>query len=172
MNYCEIKPVDIANGTGVRVSLFVSGCTHHCKGCFNAVTWDFNYGNMFTSEVENNIIELLKPNFIEGLTLLGGEPFEPQNQVVLVKFLNDFDFVCDSFMASSTLSTFQLVSLGIYDTSFAKYVDAYAVLHIQIIAVIITKNTLDFITLFIISLPYQNYNITPYTSAIIKKTYN
>ena len=87
MNYCEIKPVDIANGTGVRVSLFVSGCTHHCKGCFNAVTWDFNYGNMFTSEVENNIIELLKPNFIEGLTLLGGEPFEPQNQVVLVKFL-------------------------------------------------------------------------------------
>ena len=87
MNYCEIKPTDIANGTGVRVSLFVSGCTHHCKGCFNAVTWDFNYGEKFTEEVENKLIELLKPNYIEGLTLLGGEPFEPQNQIVLVTFL-------------------------------------------------------------------------------------
>lgn len=89
MNYGEIKPTDIANGTGVRVSLFVSGCTHHCKGCFNAVTWDFNYGKPFTSETKKYIIDLLKPDYIEGLTLLGGEPFEPQNQVELIKLLKE-----------------------------------------------------------------------------------
>ena len=89
MNYCEIKPTDIANGTGVRVSLFVSGCTHHCKGCFNAVTWDFNYGQPFTEQTQQSIIEMLKPHYIEGLTLLGGEPFEPQNQVELLKLLKE-----------------------------------------------------------------------------------
>lgn len=80
MNYAEIKKTDIANGTGVRVSLFVSGCTHHCKGCFNEETWDFNYGRPFTQEVLNEIIQALKPSYIAGLTLIGGEPFEPSNQ--------------------------------------------------------------------------------------------
>lgn len=87
MNYCEIKNCDIANGLGVRVSLFVSGCTHHCKGCFNEDTWDFNYGKPFTKEIEDQIIEYLKPDYIQGLSLLGGEPFEKANQRVLLPFL-------------------------------------------------------------------------------------
>ena len=87
MNYGEIKNCDIANGLGVRVSLFVSGCTHHCKGCFNEDTWDFNYGKPFTKEIEDQIIEYLKPDYIQGLSLLGGEPFEKANQRVLLPFL-------------------------------------------------------------------------------------
>ena len=87
MNYANIKTYSIENGTGVRVSLFVSGCTHHCKGCFNEEAWDFNYGKPFTSEVEDRILESLKPSYIAGLTLLGGEPFEPANQRALVPFL-------------------------------------------------------------------------------------
>lgn len=87
MNYAEIKNCDIANGEGVRVSLFVSGCTHHCKGCFNPMTWDFDYGKPFTEEIENSIMKMLEPVYIDGLTLLGGEPMEPDNQKVLVKFL-------------------------------------------------------------------------------------
>lgn len=87
MNYAEIKKTDIANGTGVRVSLFVSGCTHHCEGCFNAVAWDFHYGKEFTEQTEEELIQALKPGFIAGLTLLGGEPFEPENQRRLVPFL-------------------------------------------------------------------------------------
>ena len=87
MHYGNIKPVDIANGEGIRVSLFVSGCTHHCKNCFNPETWDFNYGNNFTKEVEDQIIKYLEADFIKGLTLLGGEPMEPQNQKALLPFL-------------------------------------------------------------------------------------
>ncbi len=87
MNYGEIKNYDIANGEGVRVSLFVSGCTHRCKGCFNSDTWDFSYGSPYTSETENNIINMLRPNYINGLSLLGGEPMEPENQRILVKLL-------------------------------------------------------------------------------------
>lgn len=87
MNYGEIKKCDIANGEGVRVSLFVSGCTHHCKGCFNAETWDFNFGKPFSGEVEDEIIEALKPGYIVGLTLLGGEPMEPVNQAALLPFV-------------------------------------------------------------------------------------
>lgn len=87
MNYGEIKNYDIANGEGVRVSLFVSGCTHHCKNCFNPETWSFEYGKPFTKETEDYIIECLSPDYIDGLSLLGGEPFEPQNQEVLLPFL-------------------------------------------------------------------------------------
>ena len=87
MNYGEIKSFDIANGEGVRVSLFVSGCTHHCKNCFNKETWDFNFGKPFTKEVEDSIIEMLSSDYIDGFSLLGGEPFEPQNQRVLTPFL-------------------------------------------------------------------------------------
>lgn len=87
MNFGEIKKCDIANGEGVRVSLFVSGCTHHCKGCFNAQTWDFNFGEPFTEEVENSLLEDLAPSYVVGLTLLGGEPMEPENQRALVPFL-------------------------------------------------------------------------------------
>ena len=89
MNYGEIKKTDIANGEGVRVSLFVSGCTHHCKGCFNAETWDFNFGREFTDEVLSEVIDALRPDYIMGLSLLGGEPFEPQNQRVLVGLLRE-----------------------------------------------------------------------------------
>lgn len=87
MNYCSIKKCDIANGIGVRVTLFVSGCTHHCKGCFQPETWDFAYGDAFTAETENEILDAMAPDYINGLTLLGGEPFEPENQRVLVEFL-------------------------------------------------------------------------------------
>lgn len=87
MNFGNIKECDIADGPGVRVSLFVSGCRHHCKGCFNADTWDFNYGSVYTKETEDEIIRLLEPDYIQGLTLLGGEPFEPENQRELVKLL-------------------------------------------------------------------------------------
>lgn len=80
MNYAEIKYCDIANGIGVRTSLFVSGCTRHCKNCFNEKTWDFNYGELYTKDIEDAIVESLKPDYIDGLTILGGEPFEPANQ--------------------------------------------------------------------------------------------
>lgn len=87
MNYAEIKNCDIANGPGVRISLFVSGCTHHCKGCFNEVAWDFDYGTPFTQATIDKIIEMMRPSYIRGLTLLGGEPFEPQNQGPIVELL-------------------------------------------------------------------------------------
>ena len=87
MNYATIKNCDIANGPGVRVSLFVSGCTHHCKGCFNAEAWDFSYGQPFTQQTIDEILGLLAPEHIRGLTLLGGEPFEPQNQGPIVELL-------------------------------------------------------------------------------------
>jgi len=87
MNYAEIKNCDIANGIGVRVSLFVSGCTHHCKGCFNEVAWDFDYGTPFTQETIDKILDMMRPSYIRGLTLLGGEPFEPQNQGPIVELL-------------------------------------------------------------------------------------
>ena len=87
MNYAEIKNFDIANGLGVRVSLFVSGCTHHCKNCFNQMTWDFKYGKEFNQEVEDLIIDYLKPEHITGLSLLGGEPMEPSNQRALLPFI-------------------------------------------------------------------------------------
>jgi len=87
MNYAEIKNCDIANGLGVRVSLFVSGCTHHCKNCFNQMTWDFHYGKVFDESVEQRILDYLKPNHITGLTLLGGEPMEPANQRALLPFV-------------------------------------------------------------------------------------
>ena len=87
MNYANIKNCDIADGPGVRISLFVSGCRHHCKGCFNAETWDFNFGQPYTEETEAEILKLLAPHYIQGFTLLGGEPFEPENQVELVHLL-------------------------------------------------------------------------------------
>lgn len=90
MNYANIKTCDIANGPGVRTSLFVSGCTHHCPDCFNAVAWDFGYGEPFTDEVERRIIDSVRPAYITGLTLLGGEPMEPANQRGLLPFLRCF----------------------------------------------------------------------------------
>ena len=87
MNYAEIKNCDIANGPGVRVSLFVSGCTHRCPGCFNEIAWDFGYGKTFNQETIDYILKLLKPSHIRGLTLLGGEPFEPKNQGDIVELL-------------------------------------------------------------------------------------
>jgi len=87
MNYGQIIKNDVANGIGCRTSLFVSGCTHHCKGCFNEMTWDFNYGYAFDKNVEDEIIESMKPAYINGLTILGGEPMEVSNQKVLRPFI-------------------------------------------------------------------------------------
>lgn len=87
MYYGNIKKHDIADGPGVRVSLFVSGCRHHCKGCFNSETWSFTYGQPYTEDTEKEIMEALRPDYIAGLTVLGGEPFEPENQREVVKLL-------------------------------------------------------------------------------------
>lgn len=87
MNYGAIKTHDVADGEGVRVTLFVSGCRHHCKGCFQPETWNFDYGQLYTEETESYIISKLAPKHISGLTLLGGEPFEPENQRELVGLL-------------------------------------------------------------------------------------
>lgn len=87
MYYGEIKNCDIANGIGVRVSLFVSGCTNHCEHCFQPETWDFHYGQPFTAETQETLLQLLTPAYINGLSLLGGEPFEPGNQRELLPFL-------------------------------------------------------------------------------------
>ena len=87
MNYANIKWYDVANGPGVRVSLFVSGCRNHCKNCFNPETWDFDYGQPFTEEVEDKILKALEPDYIKGFTLLGGDPFEPENCAALVPFM-------------------------------------------------------------------------------------
>ncbi len=89
MNYSEIKNCDIANGPGVRVSLFVSGCTHHCEGCFNEVTWDFGYGKPFDESVQERILAYLEPGYIAGLTLLGGEPLEYVNWRGLLPMLKE-----------------------------------------------------------------------------------
>lgn len=89
MNYATIKPTDVANGPGVRVSLFVSGCTHHCKDCFNEEAWDFSYGEPFTRKVQEQIFEMLDHSYITGLTLLGGEPMDPRNQEALLPFVKE-----------------------------------------------------------------------------------
>lgn len=96
MNYARIIDDDIANGEGVRVTLFVSGCTNHCENCFQPQTWDFGYGEEFTEETENSIIRMLSLPYIEGLTLLGGEPFEPSNQRRLVQLLRHVKTECPS----------------------------------------------------------------------------
>lgn len=100
MRYAGLRKCDIANGEGVRVSLFVSGCTHRCKGCFNEEAQDFGYGLPFTREVEEEVLAALEPAYIEGLTLLGGEPMEPENQRAIVPFLRRFR---EKFGASKNL---------------------------------------------------------------------
>ncbi len=87
MNYAKIKYFDISNGPGVRTSLYVSGCRNHCKNCFNPETWDFGYGEPFTLEVEDKIIKSMEPEYIKGFTLLGGDPFEPENATCLAPFM-------------------------------------------------------------------------------------
>ena len=94
MKYGNIKFIDSSNGEGVRVSLYVSGCRNHCKGCFNEATWDFDYGEEFTPIQENEIIEACKKSFISGLTILGGEPFEEENQTALLPFIERFKQEC------------------------------------------------------------------------------
>lgn len=87
MNYATVKKTDVANGPGVRVSLFVSGCTHHCKGCFNREAWDFGYGKPYTEQVEEEILNALAPDYIRGLSVLGGEPFEEANRPAVLSLL-------------------------------------------------------------------------------------
>lgn len=127
MNYCNIKNCDISNGVGVRVSLFVSGCRNHCKNCFQPETWDFNYGDEFTAETEEKILKMLVPSYIHGLTVLGGEPMEPENQKELLPFLKKvkadypdktiwlftgftFEELCDSSCRAKTEFTDEILS--------------------------------------------------------------
>jgi anaerobic ribonucleoside-triphosphate reductase activating protein len=88
MNYAKINYNDVANGIGIRVSLFVSGCRHHCKNCFNKDTWDFNYGTKFDNNVVDSIIDGLKSDYVTGLTILGGEPLEPENQLDVFRLID------------------------------------------------------------------------------------
>ena len=128
MYYGEIKKCDIANGPGVRVSLFVSGCRNHCPGCFNKETWDFCYGKPFTPETKEHIIELLKPDYIEGFSLLGGEPFEPENQKELVLLLKEIKEICpDKNIWSYTGYTYEkdLMQGGKVHTSFTEEMLSY-----------------------------------------------
>lgn len=90
MNYSKIDPMSIVDGEGLRVSLFVSGCRNHCKGCFNPETWNFSYGKEFDAIAENEVLEACRPSYIAGLTILGGEPFEPENQGVLLTLIGRF----------------------------------------------------------------------------------
>ena len=94
MYYCNIKKSDIADGPGVRVTLFVSGCTHHCEECFQPETWNFSYGQPFTKDVEEELMDALQPGYVSGLTLLGGEPFEPEHQYVLLPFYRECAVNC------------------------------------------------------------------------------
>ena len=129
MNYGNIKECDIADGPGVRVSLFVSGCRHHCKGCFNEETWNFNYGQPYTEETEAEILNSLDSNFIQGFTLLGGEPFEPENQVELVKLLKKVREIKSKLFKSknkdnSTLKTIDIrLIISIIDGASQAYFD-------------------------------------------------
>lgn len=90
MRYGNIKYCDVADGEGVRTSLFVSGCTHHCKGCFQPETWDFSFGEEFTDDVAQRIFESVEPAYVDGITVLGGEPLEPLNQGPVADFLQEF----------------------------------------------------------------------------------
>lgn len=94
MNYGNIKPFSTENGMGVRVSLFVSGCRHHCKGCFSSQTWNFDYGTEYTAETEESIIKMLLPPYIDGITILGGEPFEPENQETILCLIQTIKNKC------------------------------------------------------------------------------
>ena len=118
MNYADIKKIDVANGEGVRVSVFVSGCNHHCKGCFNECAWDFNYGKEFSEKEEQQIIDYMNHDYISGLSLLGGEPLEPKNQEGLLplvkkvkekippaqKTINKYCFASFNFFSSNSKS--------------------------------------------------------------------
>lgn len=114
MHYGQIKDCDIANGEGVRVSLFVSGCTNGCRGCFQPQTWDFDYGKAFTEETEEELLRLLEPAYINGLTLLGGEPFEPENQRALLPFLRRVReaYPCKTVWAFTGFSYEELLAEG------------------------------------------------------------
>ena len=114
MHYGTIKNCDIADGPGVRVSLFVSGCTNHCENCFQPQTWDFDYGTPFTQKTEDEIVEMLTPSYISGLTVLGGEPFEPSNQVALLPFLKRVraTFPSKTIWIYSGFTYEELVSVG------------------------------------------------------------
>ena len=116
MYYGEIKNCDIANGIGVRVTLFVSGCTNHCEHCFQPETWNFEYGQPFTMQTENLLLELLAPEYINGLTLLGGEPFEPKNQRELLPFMRRVrtEYPHKSIWAYSGFTLEELLALGSY----------------------------------------------------------
>ena len=120
MNYGRIKKNDIANGPGVRVSLFVSGCRNHCPGCFNPETWDFEYGEPFTRKTEKEIIKALRPSWIQGLSILGGDPMEPENQKALLPLLKRIRIMCpDKDVWLYTGYTYEAVR----DAEILKWVD-------------------------------------------------
>ena len=119
MYYARIKNCDIANGVGVRVSLFVSVCTHHCKHCFNQEAWDFTYGEPFSEEIQKKLIDLLEPSYIHGLSLLGGEPMEPSNQEALLPFIKKVKEIYPD--KTIWCYTGYLFDKEIRDTMFSKY---------------------------------------------------
>lgn len=130
MNYAEIKKNDIANGPGVRTSLFVSGCRNRCENCFNKATWDFKYGKKFTKETKDEILSSLEPPFVSGLTVLGGEPFEPENQPALYDLLctvkekfKDKDIWCFTGFTYDELLNKNCRAYGDYTEKLLKKID-------------------------------------------------
>lgn len=127
MKYSAIKYNDIANGTGIRTSLFVSGCRNHCKGCFQPETWDFNYGEEFTKEIEDKIIESMD-QYHDGITILGGDPFEPENQRALLPFIKRFSELCPDksiWMYTGYLFDKDLVNGGKVYTEYTEEILSY-----------------------------------------------
>jgi len=129
MYYGAIKKYDIANGPGVRVSLFVSGCEHYCKGCFNSEAWDFSYGNEFNYKTRDELFTALNAKYIRGLTILGGEPMHPQNQLQILDILKDFKFIYDESDKDLWIYTGYLYEdlvsnkIGKYSEEILKYTD-------------------------------------------------
>lgn len=134
MNYGMIKKMDVADGPGIRVSLFVSGCSHHCKDCFNQETWDFQYGSHFTEDTVNELLEAMKPDYIEGLTLLGGEPMEPTNRMVLLSLVQKVKqqypeksiwcysgYLCEDLLCWAGITDVQVKKTGDTNTYGQKY---------------------------------------------------
>ena len=131
MNYIKINPTDIANGTGVRVTLFVSGCRNHCEGCFQPETWDFNYGKHYTEHTKTRIIQLLSYNYISGLTLLGGEPFEEENQKELSKLVTEVKTIY-SEKTIWVYTGYLIEELVNHKIKYTPYIDNF-LLHIDVV---------------------------------------
>ena len=124
MNYAAIKKTDVANGPGVRVSLFVSGCTHGCKGCFNSEAWDFAYGSLYTRQTQEEILEALSPSYIRGFTALGGEPFEEENRLTVLELLK---VIREKYPEKDIWCYTDFIEFTVFSMVFVRFLTAFPV---------------------------------------------